>query len=160
MINQEYDDEGTTDETLTDEPIKAKGDFSRMFLGHEVWFRNAAAGQLTALRRLQAQSQMRVNTMRKTLSPEEVWEQASRLSFDFDNSCLELVESLIVDPDDITFLTNAQLRGEVQAVEIIGILFKAEAPDDSETPEPVIKKRPPAKKAVAKKVANANRTRK
>jgi hypothetical protein len=166
MISEVFDDEGAPEDGLIPEGSMddtvdelRKDGFSKTIGGREIWFRRAKSGQLTALRRVQAQMVQRVRKASKSgMSKEELYEYAAKLNFDFDDYCLEFIEELIIDEADITYLTKAQLRGEIVAAEIVAVLFARDEQDDSDDPAPVAAK--PAKKASVKKVANVRRTKK
>lgn len=167
------------DEEVDDEPIEAPvdvepvapkdlGDFSREFLGVTVWFRYPKPFQATALSRLRESFRQKVRAIQATTESDQVkFRKLMDLNWDFDSMCIELIESILVNPDDADILARAQLRGELTPQQIIAkVLFEtADEVDDDEDPQPkVAKKAKPAravKKATAakKSVASAGRTR-
>lgn len=156
-----FDDDITDDEP--DEAIEAGepaqsipshplGVFSREFHGRTIWFHNPSPSQMTALARLHATTRKKVD--------KATGENVMRIVFDFNNSSLTLIESLILDPEDVNFLQDSMLSGEVEIGQVLEVLWPVRDPDDDDVePEPVVKKPKKAARTVSKAVANAQRSK-
>ena len=149
-MTEVFDDEVFDDEAGEPEevaPTHALGVFSRELAGRTVWFHNPSPTQLTALRRLHAVTSKQVAKANGG--------NVARLVFDFNNSCLTLIESMILDDDDVTFLRDEMLGGTVETEEILAVLWPSQdVPDDDA--EPVEK---PKKVLKPARVANARRSK-
>lgn len=109
-------------------------------------FRRPIAGQLIILRRRLLRLQEKAS---QTTDEQERLELSNQLVID----TLNVVESLIVSPQDAEFLENAMLTGKVgheDVMAVLGMKF-----DD---PKPVKATKRPAK-AAAKTTANRGRTK-
>lgn len=168
-IGAEEDDELMgTDEALPE--TDRTGQFKRTIAGRAIWFRMYAPGQRTALMRFRSSLIDRFEKVRasKKLTDEQRYVQITEIYETLDLKSLTFIESLVVDEDDLDFLVDKQLTGEVTVASLLNAVFgQDEAPDDDEDPKPVksaprpnpMKKAVQAKKTVAaKKTANAKRT--
>lgn len=106
------------------------------FAGRDVVFRYPIPAQMIMLRRrvLRGQQQFEAST-----DPNEKVELESKLVAD----TLDVVEALIVNPEDAEFLEKAMLLGQVDHIEVMDVL----------------RARRPESKPARKKAATANRGR-
>lgn len=167
MINETFDDDIPDEETHLGEPVTAKdpepkGDFKRVLSGRDVWFNAPIPGQFHAWKRYRAglAAKYEVLKVRAKKNPgQDVLNELVQMSEKFDLTTLELIESLIVNPDDVDFIQFEMISGRITMSHLYAVLFGEEEPDDDTEPAPRAK-RTPAKKAVPKKTANATRTKK
>lgn len=173
MINQEFDDD-IPDES--EEEILAafeagekgttapKGDFSRVMAGRTIWFKSPIPGQFHAWKRHRESLVRRfekIKVQAKKNPSLEVLRDLSELSEKFDIDTLELVESLMVNQDDIDFVATEMIGGRITISAIHQVLFGDPGPDDDQEPAPV-KKAAPKKIGgkPAKRTANVTRVKK
>lgn len=115
--------------------------FTGNFDGRDIVFRYPIPAQLMMLRRRTLRLQDRYNS---TTDNQERMEIESALTID----TLDVVESLIVNKEDVEFLEQAMLHGRVDHIEVMDVL-RAKREESK-----------PAKKAAAKKTtANRGRTK-
>lgn len=161
-IDDNVDDEPEAQDVPAPETPKDLGDFSRQFGDHLIWFVRPKPGQVNALNRLRASAVARTRGLRTSGKTDaEMVVELGRISFEFDNLCLDLVEALLADKDNASILSGIMIRGEMTAQEIIAkVLYEESEADDDEAPKPK-----PAKKAKAARpakkasVASAGRSR-
>lgn len=115
------------------------------FAGRDIRFRHPIPAQLIILRRRLLRLQQQAN---QAEDESQQLELGSQLIVDM----LNVVESLVVDKEDVEFLEQAMLEGKVTHEEVMDVL-RAQPP----TPQPA-KKRTPAKPAM-KATANRGRTK-
>jgi len=127
--------------------------FVREMAGQAIEFKTVLPGQFRILQRVQ---QATVKSLKKIqqdtkMSDEDKLVEAGKVVGNFDMAILTMVESLIVNRDDIDFLVDAQLRGEIEPQDMLQILV---SPEESEEDDADPKPKP--KKATA----NAKRSKK
>lgn len=141
--------------------------FTRKIAGRDIVLRIPTAGQRTALVRLQQATLAKMDNARKTIEDSsELYRTLSEMSERFDVLILDFIESLIVSPEDVDYLTSQQLMGKTSPAEMTTAIFFEVAPDDDETPV-AVKKAPAARKSQGRKAptprkatANAKRVQK
>ena len=148
MINEVFDDDAPDD---TPEPEKPKGDLSRVFNGHEVWFHRPSTARTTALMRLRTSLAADFAKLKDQPASVETLHAMHDLSVEFDDTCLDFLEGLVVDPADFKVINRQLLRGELTVDQMLSAFFGGSEVDDDA--EPVRKPRP------VKRAANAKRTR-
>lgn len=170
-IDDDVDDE--TEEVVATEaraqPVVPAGAFSRTFNSVVVWFNRPKPYQINALNRLRASSLTEMKRIQNSGLPEaEQYAPLAKLSWDFDGLCIDLIESLLVDRDQVNVLASMQLKGELSPQELIAkVLFEdgEDEPEDDETPRTKAAKktakaaRPVKKATAAKKTANVGRAK-
>lgn len=122
--------------------------FSVTLAEREILFRHPIAGQLIVLRRRALRLQQ------QAASADE--RQQALLSSDLILNQLELVESLIINPEDAVFLEEAMLQGKVGHEELLDVLRVKQEPQKAV--KATTKKAAP-KKAASKATANRARTK-
>jgi hypothetical protein len=128
-----------------------------VFAGREVAIRPPLPFQLQALRRFYKQMQARVAQVDD--ETDEGRKDARAMIIEFNEVCLDLVDSLIIEDVDKEWLLRAQIRGELDPSELSNLLFGVTRAEDEPDDEPVVSETP--KKAVATRsarVASAKRT--
>lgn len=144
MINEVFDDDAAP------EVVTPKGDFSRTINGHEVWFRRPSTAKAASLERLRTALAKEFADIKKIKDPEQALTRAWELSTEFDETCLDFIERLVVDPVDIRVINRMIVRDELTIAALLTSFFGGDEVVDDDA-EPV---RTPRKKA-----ANARRTR-
>lgn len=138
--------------------------FTRTIAGRDITFRQWKPGQYTALQRMRGGLSKEFTRIRndESMDQRKKYELLTDIAERLDLKTITFVESLMPEADEIDFLGDAMLTGEIDLAGILNILFgNVDEPDDDEDPAPVAKKSAPnpLKKAVkAKKTANAQRT--
>lgn len=120
------------------------------FAGRDIRFRRPIAGQLIILRRRLLRLQEKAS---QTTDEQERLQLSNQLVID----TLNVVESLIVNPEDAEFLENAMLMGKVGHEEVMAVLGMK-----FEDPQPVKATKNTAKttaKTATKTTANRGRTK-
>lgn len=166
MLDDVMDEEGAEENEEMESPTSVPApeivpDLIHTIGGVVIGFRRPKRGQLVALTRVRDHVSHQLFKVQRntTLSDEERYRQASRLVMDIDVAVMNLVESLMINEEDKVFVANALLTGETDVNEISDVIFGngPEAEDDAE-PAAVVAAKKPARKAAARKVANAQRT--
>lgn len=175
MLNEPMDEDGYEAPVPPPaEPVKDPDNtFRRELAGRSILFRIPAPSQALIVRREWNNTIKAVKTVRddRTSSDEDRYRRVLKISEDFDLKMLTFVEGLIVDPDDVDFLVEAQLLGTVGVGDMFRAVMSLGNPDtvddDQAPPKPVAGKtakkanpNPIRKAANAKKAANARRTQK
>lgn len=119
--------------------------FIRNLAGRDIVFRYPLAAQLIILRR-------KLLIMGQQAEQTEDQTELAQLSSNLISYTLDVVESLIVNPEDVQFLENAMLTGKVDHTEVMDVLS---AKREDEKP---VRKRTAAK-TVTKAAANRGRTK-
>lgn len=136
--------------------------FERTIAGRQMTIRVPARAALEALNRYRITLVKKLDKLKDSEDADSLT-QARDLLTQFDLKIIVLIESLIIEEDDLDHLAEAQLRGETTPQQMMSeILAHDEAPDDDEDPAatPVKKVPNPLRKAqAAKKTANARRTK-
>lgn len=174
MLNQPMDDEAPE----IAEPVRVESapdpdnTFRRDIGGRSILFRIPAPSQALIVRRVWANTIKAIKAVRddKKTDDDTRYERVLAISEDFDLKMLTFVEGLIVNPDDVDFLVEAQLLGVVSVSDLFGAVMslgRDPQPDDGAGPPKAAKKavkkanpNPIRKAATAKKAANARRTQK
>jgi hypothetical protein len=182
MLNEPMDDDATEEDLdimmaqgVPAEVVTTKdpdNTFRRDLAGRSVLFRIPAPGQALIVRRVWAKTIKDIKAVRddKKTADDIRYERILAISEDFDLKMLTFVEGLIVNPDDVDFLVEAQLLGVVSVSDLFGAVMslgRDPQPDDDAAPPKAAKKavkkanpNPIRKAATAKKAANARRTQK
>lgn len=129
-----------------------------MFAGREVEIRSPQPFQLQALRRFYLQMHERLKDVDD--DTKEGREAGRKMILEFNEVCLDLIDTLIVSDTDRDWLLRAQIRGDIEPNEMTNMLFGVSSSDE-EDDEPVVSELP--KKAVASRparVSNVKRTQK
>lgn len=158
-MSEEFDEEGV--EGFEEEVPVVVPDLVHEISGIKIGFRRPKRGQLVALSRVRdSVSRELFKLQRDTELDSKVrFEKASRLVMSVDLAILDMVESMIIEEGDKSFLANALITGGIDIEAISDVLFgnNPEPDDDAEPIKAVAKKAP--RKVAARKVANAKRTR-
>lgn len=155
MNDEVFDDEAGDD---TPEVVP---DFTHTIAGVLIGFRKPKRGQMVALSRVRDEVSRELRKVQSNSSIDErvKFEQASRLVMRIDLAILAMVESMILSEADVDFVKSSMLSGDTDLDEIGEVLFgDSKTPQDDADPVPIVPAKKVARKAAARKVANANRT--
>lgn len=131
--------------------VRPKPDFVHTVGDREVGFRTPIRGQLVALSRVRESVSRQLDAIsRKADKSDEDFAKVNRLVLDAELATLEVVESLVLDPDDLEHMRVALLRGQIEVDDILSVLYGGKDKPDDDVPR---------KPKAAKKVANAKRAR-
>jgi hypothetical protein len=160
-MNEEFDEEGVEfdEEVVVVDTVQPA--HTHVIGGLRVGFKAPARGQLVALSRVRdsVSRELRRLQQDKSLDEKVRYERASHQVFNVDMAILALVESLIIDESDRSYVANALLVGDTDLIEISDVLFgNSPEPDDDATPVSVVPQKKAPRKVAARKVANAKRT--
>lgn len=126
------------------------------FAGREVEIRAPQPFQLQALRRFYMQMQARLKDVND--ETEEGRKAGREIIIEFNEVCLDLVDSLIVSDADREWVLRAQIRGELDPNELTNLLFGVTAVGDED--EQVTEEKPKKVASKPARVSNARRTQK
>lgn len=126
------------------------------FAGREVEIRAPQPFQLQALRRFYMQMQARLKDVDD--ETEEGRKAGREIIIEFNEVCLDLVDSLIVSDEDREWVLRAQIRGELDPNELTNLLFGVTAVGDED--EQVAEEKPKKVASKPARVSNARRTQK
>lgn len=136
--------------------------FTRTIAGRDVEFRPAKPAQMTAYRRVRERLSKDFEALRQLDPTDETLLAMSELYDRFEENELDLVTSLLANPDDQDFIDRSMVRGETSLADIVGALFGGE-PEEPDDAEPAVKPQAAKKKAAARvpkgaRVSNGKRT--
>jgi hypothetical protein len=173
-LNESVDDEITTDSRLvqryTDDEAAIDPVIDGPYFevaGRKIYRKEIKPGQMAALQRFRDASMAQVNKIRADKGTADIdkIEMLGDIWQRFDLKFLLFIESLVIDPEDIDFIADAQITGDIDVAGLLKAVFHPDEPvDDDEDPvakAPAKKMPNPMKKAAAaKKTANARRAKK
>lgn len=136
--------------------------FERTIAGRQMTIRIPARASLEALDRFRITLVKKLNKLSESGKAEDE-KQARKLVTEFDMKLITLIESLVIEAEDLDHLVEAQLLGNATPGSMMSDIIRLdESPDDDEDviAKPVKKAPNPLSKATAaKKIANARRTK-